>query len=105
MRTSLLLWTLGYWQLPLEDKASREILSFLPPSGAWRYTRAPQGFVNSMQSFQEAMDTIFPRERLVFGVCRRHSDTSERCTKFGCQARLGVETDEKLELVEALAKY
>ena len=51
----------GYYQIPL-DRRSRDYTAFLTPLGLVRSTRLPQGWTNSVASFQRVMAKVHYRQ-------------------------------------------
>ena len=47
----------GYHSVPLR-KSDRHLTTFITPFGRWRYTRAPQGFLSSGDSYNQRFDAI-----------------------------------------------
>ena len=48
----------GYWMLPL-DEESRDLTTFICPSGRYRFLRAPMGLVNVQDRFDQIIDETF----------------------------------------------
>ena len=47
----------GYHSVPLRE-SDRHLTTFITPFGRWRYTRAPQGFLSSGDSYNRRFDAI-----------------------------------------------
>ena len=47
----------GYHSVPIRE-SDRHLTTFITPFGRWRYTRAPQGFLSSGDSYNQRFDAI-----------------------------------------------
>ena len=47
----------GYHSVPIRE-SDRHLTTFITPFGRWRYTRAPQGFLSSGDSYNQRFDSI-----------------------------------------------
>ena len=70
----------GYHSVPLR-KSDRHLTTFITPFGRWRYTRTPQGFLGSGDSFNRRFNAIlsdFPnRERCIDDTVHYDYDLAE----------------------------
>ena len=66
----------GYWMLPL-DEESRDLTTFICPSGRYRFLRAPMGLVNVQDRFDQIIDETFEGTPNT-GVIRKISSSEPR---------------------------
>ena len=70
----------GYHSVPLREE-DRHLTTFITPFGKWRYTRAPQGFLSSGDSYNKRFDAILSdfvrKERCVDDTLHYDTDLAE----------------------------
>lgn len=70
----------GYHSVPLREE-DRHLTTFVTPFGKWRYTRAPQGFLSSGDSYNKRFDAILSdfvrKERCVDDTLHYDTDLEE----------------------------